>query len=192
MALGAITRIFGNPFTANITMVQRGRLLALQQGGMKVLGGSGSEGGVLSTVDSLVQWSSLALLIPGVALTPIGAAIFAANVVSAAVHGLGYAKNFLGSLFSLDFMGMLTNGLAFAACAITALPCGKLFSRGFKEAFNVIRGVASKMPGGLTTSNCIYSGARYLYGNQFANNLGRCGEYFRGIQTKVANHLAAA
>ena len=196
MDVGAITRtagrFFGNPFSANITMAQRGNLMALQQGGMAVLGGSDSEGGTLSTIDSLVKWSSLALLIPGVAATPIGAAIFAANVVSALINGAGYAKNFLGSLFSLDFMGMITNGLAFAGCAITALPCGKLFSKGFGTAYNMIKNTASKMPGGLNASNCFRVGSGYLYGGQFSNNLTRCGQYVSGLRSRIPGAVPVA
>lgn len=181
---GVAKGFFGNPFSANITFQQRANILALQQGGMQILGSDKSEGGTLSTIDSLIKWSSLALLIPGIAATPIGAAIFAANVVSAAINGVGYLKSFLGSLFSLDFMGMLTNGLAFAGCAITALPCGKLFSKGFGVAFNSIKRMATRM-GGLTTSNSIYAGSRYLYGTQFANNLGKCGQYVSGLRSRI-------
>lgn len=196
MNVGAIAKgFFGNPFSASITFQQRANILALQQGGMKVLGASGeSEGGTLSTIDSLIKWSSLALLIPGIAATPIGAAIFAANVVSALINGAGYAKNFLGSLFSLDFMGMITNGLAFAGCAITALPCGKLFSKGFGTAYNMIKNTASKMPGGLNASNCFRVGSGYLYGGQFSNNLTKCGQYVSGLRSRIpgAAPVAAA
>ena len=191
MSIQAVTsaarNIWGNPFTQAISMQQRTNLIAtagaFEIGTPMVTTGSvlGTLGHAFGSFDGLVGMASLALLIPGVMATPLGAALFAGVVAYSALKAGKYALGAVGSLLSLDFGGFLTNGLAAVGYAITALPVGRLFGKGFGATFKAIQRLMGKMPGGATFGNGVYATARHLYGKGLATNLAASGGSMRQV-----------
>lgn len=167
-------------FTANLTMKDRANLFAasgVMENGFPLVteGVGGALGHAFGSLDGLVGLASLALFFFPVS-HPIVAGIFAAAVLFSAFKAGKYALSALGSLVSFDIMGFLTNGLAAAMYAITALPVGRLFREGLTPTINAIQGIArgSQRGGQLllpgfeatgreTVGNYIFATARHLY-----------------------------
>lgn len=182
-------------FTANVTMKDRANLFATSgaiENGFPLFteGPGGALGHAFGSWDGLVGLASLALFFLPVT-HPIGAAIFALAVGTGAIRAAQYGWNTLTSAASFDLMGILTNGFATFAYAVSALPIGRLFRTGIKPTIAAIQRMAKfgAPQGEATVGRYILAGAQNLYGRDLRLGLQAFPSYARNVGQNVSTRV---